>query len=147
MADNRDQKTFSKFYDVLEGSAYIPGLEPPPIAEDWTYHHSEYHWMIEVQFLGSDSCSRGKIQSIKTRHKPIVRDGVLMWVWGDPGEEYTQAINIACVKTFSIKKYETEVFYKLEGLVVPTDQNEKAKYKVNYLRFDPKMTYDGVSFE
>lgn len=147
MANDRSQKGFSKFYDILEGQAYIPGAVPPPVEDKWTYHDSEYHWAIEVQFLGSDSCSRGKIQSIKTYHEPVVHDGVLMWVWGDPGEEYTQAINISCVKTFSIKKYETKIFYKLEGLIVPKDPHEKAKYKVNYMRSDPKLVYYGVPFE
>ena len=141
MESTRDKKAWSESYDSIY-KAYIPGAEPPPVEGAWTYKRTEYHWVIEIVYSGDNSTSRGKTQLVKTYYRPELENGCIIWVWGDEGEEYISAVSLSAVKTFSIKRYETKVFYKLDGLVVPKNSDEKATYKVNYKRGEPKLSLD-----
>ena len=141
MENARDKKAWSESVDSLY-KVYVPGAEPPPVEGAWTYKKTEYYWIIEIIYSGDSSTSRGKAQLVKTYHRPKLESGCILWVWGDEGEEYISAVSLSSVKTFSVKRYETKIFYKLEGLVVPKNVNEKSKYKVNYMRNEPKLSLD-----
>lgn len=146
MDRNRDDKYYVVDYDDIMDT-YIPGKTMPPVENEWRYRYSEYCWMIELEYLEKDMASKPRTRLVRTYHRPLLRGNLLMWVWEDEEGAYWKCANVTCLKGFSLKRYETKVMYKIDGMIPSIHPRRKDKIRIKYMRETPIQTHDEDWFD